>query len=270
MDWLLVFPAGLGMRGAALATVIGNALQTGIMLTHFISRNNTLKLIKPYEFHRTGLQIMKTGSSSSFLDLANVILLVLTNNQMQRYGGDDAMAAWGVVNTTAVFAQALFTGVGQSIQPAVSENYGAENRKRTQKFLFLAIKTTLWMAIAFMVIGELFPVQMTRVFMDVTPDILEAAPPMIRTYYLSFPFLSLNVLSTYYLQSVLRTKDSMTMALTRSLFLPAGLLIALPLVFQLKGVNSAVPVSELCVFLWQYWYYKTRMNLEIYDRKTGK
>lgn len=261
LDWLLVFPVNLGMRGAALATVIGNALQTGIMLTHFVSKANHLELIKPFYFKRTASEIIRTGISSSFLDLGNVILLVLTNNQMQKYGGESGMAAWGVVNTTAVFAQALFTGGGQAIQPAVAENYGAGKIKRTQSFLYLAVRTSLLLSAVFTLIGEMFPVQITRIFMKATPEVLTVASPMIRTYYLSFPFLSLNVLSTYYLQAVMENKISLRVALTRSLFLPCVLLIELPLIFQMKGVYSAVPVSELCVFLWQYWYYREKMHL---------
>lgn len=255
LDWLLVFPMNMGLRGAALATVIGNTVQDLIMLSHFFSKKNTMHLCAPENFMRTLKNIMKTGASSSLLDLGNVVLLVAMNHQVFAYGGPDAMAAWGVINTTAVFAHALFAGVGQAIQPAVAANYGAGNRHRIRQFREKSTRTVLVIAVVFTLLGELFPQTILNIFMDVDEAVLQVGPKMIRTYFLALPFLSINVLSTYFLQSVLKTKVSTWIAMSRSFLMPLAFLSVLPLFFQEEGVISAVPVSEFLVFLFVSAYF---------------
>ena len=121
-DWFFGFPLGMGMTGAALATVIGTCVQVIIMCLHFFSRKCTLRLVKPNHIMPAIRQTLSIGFGASILDLGTVILAIIMNNQIMRYGNATALAVYGVVATISSLFQALYCGVGQAIQPIVSAN----------------------------------------------------------------------------------------------------------------------------------------------------
>lgn len=246
-DWLFCFPLGMGMTGAALATVIGTGLQVVIMCSHFFSKKCTLRLVKPTHILPALGQTLRIGLGASVLDLGTVLLAILMNNQIMHYGDATALAVYGVVATISSLFQALFCGVGQAIQPIVSANCGAGKKDRIQAVWKLALITVVGMGIVFTAIGELFPEGIVRLFMDVTPEVLSAAPSIIRPYFLLFLFLGVTVLSTYHLQSIMHGTMSMVISLLRSMVVSGLLLILLPLAWGLTGVWLAMPLSELIV-----------------------
>ena len=243
-DWFLVFPMGMGMSGAAIATVLGTTLQLLILCSHFFSRKCTLKLIKPHRPFRALGEILTTGFGSSLIESANIVLFCIFNNQIMRYGGSDELAVFGVVATVSFLFQALFSGVGQAVQPIVSINLGAGERGRIRQVFRMSVKTSIIMGVLFTVLGLLLPRQIIRLFMDATPEVLALAPIIVRTYFLTFLFMGISVLSTYYLQSIMRTKISALIALLRGALLSGLLLLVLPLFMGIQGVWWAMPAAE--------------------------
>lgn len=246
-DWFLVFPMGMGMRGAALATVCGTSLQVFIMCSHFWSRRCHLKLSRPFQLGRAVRRILQIGVGSSILDLGTVILAILMNNQIMRYGGATELSVYGVAATIASLFQALFCGVGQAVQPLVSANFGAGKTERIRSVLRMSMLTVLVMGVLFTALGELLPVQITRLFTAATPEVIAAAPTIYRLYFLLFPPLGVTVLATYYLQSVMQDRRSMLIAVLRSAVVSGALLLLLPLMLDINGVWLAMPLSELLV-----------------------
>ncbi|HKL72778.1 MAG TPA: MATE family efflux transporter [Candidatus Onthovivens sp.] len=249
LDWFLVFPLDMGMEGAALATVSGTIIQILIMSTHFFRKKCKLRLVLPHKTLKALYKILIIGFGASVLELGTIFLAIVMNNQIMKYGGESALAVYGVVGTISMLFQAIFAGVGQAIQPLVSANYGAMQEKRIKSFWRRGLITVIIFGVIFMVIGELFPEGIVRLFIDVskTPDTLIIAPSIIRPYFLLFPFLGISVLSTYYLQSIMRGKMSLLIALLRSIILSGAFLYLLPLVLDLNGVWIALPLSEIIV-----------------------
>lgn len=246
-DWFLVFPMGMGMKGAAIATVTGTSLQVIIMCSHFFRKKCQLKLMKPFQLGMAFRKILAIGIGSSVLDLGTVILSIILNNQIMKYGGATELSVYGVVATISSLFQALYCGVGQAIQPLVSANFGAGEKDRIQCVFHMSMLTVIILGIAFTGLGELLPVQITKLFMASTPEVVAAAPAIIRTYFLLFLPLGITVLSTYYLQSIMRSRMSMLIAVLRSMVISGLLLLILPIFFDLTGVWLAMPVSELIV-----------------------
>ncbi len=249
LDWFLVFPVNMGVKGAALATVTGTAVQCFIMLSHFFTKENHLNFIKPYRILPAIKNIITTGAPSSLLDLGNVILAICMNKQMLLWGGPSALGIYGVINTISILCQALFAGVGQTIQPGVSVNHGADNTERVKKFYQLGVKTVLIMGICFTITGELFPNTIIHIFMKTTPEVLSMAPHIMRLYFLCFPFMGFCVLSALYLQAVLQQKVSAFLAVMRSVILPVCLLYTLPVFLKADGVYITMPVSDCMMSL---------------------
>ncbi len=243
-DWFLVFPMGMGMEGAAIATVAGGCLQVLIMHTHFFRKDCHLKLVRPRRFLRGIKRTVAVGFSSGILELGSVIIPVLMNNQIGRYGSNVELAAYGVLAAITPLFQALFSGVGQTIQPLVSVNYGAGNKDRVRDFWQKAFATAGIFGTVFLLLGELFPRQIMKLFVDASPAALQAAPGIFRRYFLLMLPLSLTVLSIYYLQAIVEEKSAVLISALRvALFCAAA--FALPAVCGLKGLWLALPCSEL-------------------------
>lgn len=248
-DWFFVFPLGMGMEGAAIATVMGTSVQCLMLGSHFFRKGCGLKFVRPFRLGKAVRKIFAIGIGSSLLDLGTVIIAIIINNQIMRYGGATELAVYGVIVTLTSLIQAVYCGVGQAIQPLVSVNYGAGQTGRVREFLKLSLLTSGWMGIVFTLTAEAFPIPIIRLFMNATPEVLAAAPEIMRCYAALYLFLGITVLATYYLQSVMRDKASVLVSVLRSLVISGALLYALPLVLGIRGVWLAMPVSEFLVMV---------------------
>lgn len=228
-DYFLVFPMHMGMKGAAVATVLGTTVQAVIMGSHFLTKKCNLKLAMPHDLNKGMNKIIIIGFGAGVLDLGNIVINILMNRQIMSYGTATELSVYGVIATISSLLQALFCGVGQAIQPIVSANYGAGNTERISKVWKLSMKTVVVMGTVFLLVGELFPAQIINVFMSATPEIIEVAKVAIRLYFVLFLALGITVTATYYMQSVLNNKYAMIIAILRSIVLSSAMIIILPL-----------------------------------------
>lgn len=260
LDWFLVFPLGMGMQGAALATVVGTSLQVIIMCTHFCRKKCNLKIVKSYMIRNVFRNIFSVGFGAGVLDLGMVILTIMMNNQIMKYSGTTELAVYGVIVTVTSLFNALFCGVGQAIQPLVSANCGAGNTERIKSFWNLSLGTVIILGIIFTAIGELLPVAMVKLFVDATLDMIDAAPTIVRLFSILFIPLGITVLSTYYLQSIMEDKMSMLIAILRSVIISGSLIYVLPLFLHITGVWIAMPTSETIVAVIALCYINKQKN----------
>lgn len=247
LDWFLVFPLDMGMRGAAIATVTGTSVQVVIMCSHFWQNSCKLRFVKPFKMVSAVRNILEIGFGAGILDLGTVILAVMMNNQIMHYGGTNELAVYGVMATVTSLFQALYCGVGQAIQPLVSANCGAGDMGRFKEFWKLSLGTVLVLGIVFTAIGELAPVQMVKLFVNTTPEVIALAPKIVRLFFILFIPLGITVLSTYYLQSTMHDKVSILIAILRSAIISGIFLYILPLLFDINGIWLALPASEWIV-----------------------
>ena len=257
-DWFFCFPLGMGMTGAALATVLGTCIQVIIMCSHFFTKKCTLRFVKPNHIKPAICQTLSIGFGASVLDLGTVILAIIMNNQIMHYGDTTALAVYGVVATITSLFQALYCGVGQAIQPIVSANCGAMQAERIKQTWKMSFVTVIVLGCVFTAIGELFPEQIVRLFIDATSEVVEAAPSIIRPFFLLFLSLGVTVLATYHLQSIMHGTMSMVIAVLRSVVVSGLLLYVLPLFLDIVGVWIAMPISELVVAAIALFYLHSR------------
>lgn len=246
-DWLFVFPMNMGMGGAALATAFGNVMQTAIMCSHFFSKKCTLRLVKPFKTTRAFCKIITTGFSAGILNIAFMVLTCLFNNQIMRYGGTTELAVFGVVITISALFQQLYGGIGQAVQPLISANYGAGNHARIRMVFRLAVATTAGCSVLFTSIGLFFPNTVVRLFINITPEVLEQAPAIIRINFLGFLFMGINIFATFFLQSVMKSTSSTMIAFLRGIAISTVLVFLLPLWMGADGIWWSVAATELLV-----------------------
>lgn len=246
-DYFFVFTCDMGIYGAGLATAIGSGISFVVMMTHFFSRRNTLRLMKPEGLLGKLREISVTGFSTFFIDVAMGILTVLFNRQIMKYLGANALAIYGPIIQVSTFVQCCAYSVGQASQPIISTNFGAGKGARIKETLRLALWTTVFFGVFWTALSMLCPNVYIRIFMAPTPEILAMAPAIIRTYALSFLLLPFNIFSTYYFQAIMKPKAAFIVSVARGLVISGILILLLPILTGADSLWFAMPVTELLV-----------------------
>lgn len=259
-DVFFVFVLDMGMAGAGLATALGAALSVLVMLTHFFTRGNTLRLGKISSPMKQIRLLLLRGFSPFVADLAMGVVAMLFNRQIMRYFGSDALAVFGVIVQVTGVVQCATYGVGQAAQPILSANYSLGLTDRVRQTMKYALWTVgifglLWMALMLAV-----PNTFVGIFMSPTERVLELAPGIMRIYGLSYLLLPLNILATYYFPSVNRPRPALAVSLARGVVLSGLLVYVLPALLGSGAVWWVMPLTELLVALYALWEMARQKN----------
>ncbi len=246
-DYFFVFTCDMGIYGAGLATAMGCVVSLIVLLTHFKSRKNTLRLVRPDHLPRRLLEISVTGFSSFFIDVAMGILTVLFNRQIMKYLDANALAVYGPIINISTFVQCCAYSVGQASQPIISTNFGAGQRDRIRETLRLALITSASFGVFWTALSLAWPNLYIRIFMKSTPEILDMAPAAIRAYALSFLLLLFNIYSTYYFQAIMKPGTAFVVSVARGLVVSGALILALPALAGAQALWLTMPITELLV-----------------------
>ena len=259
-DYFFVFVLDMGISGAGLATAMGSVLTLMVLLTHFLSPKNTLRLTPIPRFPAQLGAILTTGFSTFFVDLAMGIVTVLFNRQVLTYLGTDALAVYGVIMNISNFVQCCAYSVGQAAQPILSINFGAAKWDRIRRTLKLALGSSALFGVVWTALVLAVPNWFIRAFMAPTAAVLAIAPAIMRCYGLSFLLLPFNVFSTYYFQSIMQPGVSFVISVARGLVVSGGLILLLPALAGGGAVWLAMPITELVVAGYVAWQMK-RLHL---------
>ena len=248
LDIVFVFPMQMGIGGAALASAIGMVIQVLVGITHFFSRKNKLKLIRPKHVVSSVAQIVGNGIPSFFNEFANGFIVLLFNIQILKYCGESALSVYSVISNCVILFNSLFTGVGQSIQPIIATNYGGEKWDRIRQIRRMSFMTIIVMGVLFSMSGILFPNGVCSVFMNPDEEMKRIAQTGLRTYFIAFLPMGINLLTSYYLQSILNVKRSLCISLLRNIVISGIAIFAFPILFGGNSLWMVMPVVEIVVF----------------------
>ena len=249
-DYFFVFTCDMGAFGAGLATAIVSALSFLVMLSHFFTKKNTLRLVRPEGLVRKLKEITATGFAAFFIDVAMGILTILFNRQIMVYLGTNALSVYGVIVNISTFVQCCAYSVGQASQPIISTNFGAGKSGRIRQTLRYALGTVAFFGVFWLVLCLAIPNQFIYIFMDPTEAVLAMAPAIIRTYGLSFLLLPFNIFSTYYFQAVMKPQAAFVVSVSRGLVISGILILILPVIAGAGALWFAMPVTELLVAIY--------------------
>lgn len=267
-DIIFTFTLDMGVFGAGLATSIGSGISFVLMLIHFFKKTNTLRIVRCKDVFSKLWKISQTGFSTFFVDAAMGILTVLFNRQIMKYLGADALAVYGPILTISTFVQCCAYSVGQASQPIISINYGANRSDRIKETLKYSLITVTVFALFWTVLSLSAPTLYIKVFMKATDNILKIGPSMIRIYSISYLLLPLNIFSTYYFQSILKSKTAFIVSIMRGLVLSGTLILVLPLI-KPSLLWFAMPLTEFLTSVFVIWsIHKTLSKLPKVDNKT--
>lgn len=260
-DIYFVFGLKLGMFGAGLATAIGNTISLLTMCAHFFSNMNSLHIVKVNHMFTKAKNIITTGFSSFFVDVAMGIVTALINNQIMKYMNSNALAVYSIIVNISTCVQCCGYSVGQASQPIISASLGAKQYNRIHETLKYATIASFGFSLVWVVLTMLFPTQIVSLLMKATEEVLQITPHIIRLYSLSFILLPFNVFTTYYFQSIMKPSIAFGISLARGAIISGILIMILPAIIGETGIWVAMPITELVVFFIAIYNIKKTYNL---------
>ncbi len=251
LDYVFIGPLGMGVEGAAIATVIGQMVGFGILSHYyFISKKSLLKITLANLRLRWSYlrQIIAIGASSFVINLGTGISASFTNGALAVYGGDPAITSFGAINSLFTLVLMPVLGLLQGIGPIMGYNHGMRQNTRVWKTLWTGIGLGCIFTFTLFALMEIFPEAFVSLFLDPASPTMPVCVHGLRLQMLALPVLSFSVLSTAYFQSTAQGNKSFFISLLRQLLVIVGVLV-LPYFFKLSGVWLASPFSELLSLL---------------------
>lgn len=254
-DYIFIFPMGLGLPGAALATAISPILSIAVCSAHFIKKSNTITFVRKAPSVRLLAQSCQLGISGFVGELSSGVTTTVFNFLLLRLAGNVAVAAYGVVANFALVATAIFNGVAQGAQPLVSQCYGKDEMAGARKLLLLGCGTALGLAALLYGVVFGYTDALTALFNSENSALMAAfAHSGMRIYFVGYFFAGCNIVAAGYLGAVNRPAEASITSLCRGMVAIVVCSLVLSALFGMNGVWAAFPVSEaitlaLTVFL---------------------
>lgn len=246
LDPILIFTFDMGISGAAWATIIAQLITSIMVISHFLSEKNEIKIEK----QKLKLQlitiksILSIGFSAFAMQLASVLFSIIFNNSLKTYGGDIAIGAMTIINSIMVLFLMSAMGVTQGAAPIIGFNYGAKRFDRVKKVLRLELIAVTSICTTTFILVQAFPVALSSIFTKEV-DLIMTASSGMRLFLLMLPLMSAQIVGASYFQAIGEAKKATFLGLLRQVFLLIPLLLNLPSFFGLNGVWGVGPLSDI-------------------------
>ena len=261
LDPLFIYTFGLGIKGAAYATVLAQSLALSWQLYTF-SRPKELLHFKRGTFRLQSSiirNIIAIGLSPFSMNVCACIVVILINNSMVHYGSDLAVGAYGIANKVAFIFVMINMGVNQGMQPIAGYNYGAMRYDRLMKVVkYSIIAATAIMTTGF-IIAMTIPDTCARLF-TTDPTLIDLSAKGIRYIMVAFPVVGYQMVVSNFFQSIGKAKISIVLSLSRQLLILLPLLLVLPTMFGINGVWVSMPVSDTLSAFMAAWIMIVHMR----------
>jgi putative MATE family efflux protein len=254
LDPIFIFTFGMGVKGAALATIISQSASAIWVLRYFMSGKSILKIRKKYLIPNAAIikKITANGIAPFSMQIAASLVTALYNSNLQKFGGDMATASMGVINSVSMMIAMPIFGINQGSQPIMGFNYGARQYDRVRKtFFYAAAAATTITTFGFLIV-QLFPEAIIQTFVGeqgASSELLSIAVPGMRTLLMMFPLIGFQIVSSSYFQATGKPRQSMLLSLSRQVLILIPALLILPGLLGLKGVWMAGPIADSTSFI---------------------
>ena len=248
-DYVLNFPLGMGVKGAAIATA-GSVAVGGVMAIVYFRRSYVIKLVADLSgFRRNILKIMAVGSASFITEIAMSIMMLTGNFIFMRYFGDAGVAAYSIACYLFPLMFMMSNAVAQSAQPIISYNFGSNDSGRVAAAFRLSLRVALLCGAIVTVSIFFLSGGIVSLFIPIDSEAGRIAVHGLPVYSLCALFFALNIAYIGYYQSIGRAKRAMIYTLLRGVSLLVPLFFLLPSLFPGWGMWAAIPASECSTFL---------------------
>ncbi len=244
---LFIFVLGLGIRGAASATIIAQTVAFVIIMKHFSNKANILYWRRDiFTFDKRIIKgIISIGMAPFMLNACACLVVILINRALKEYGGDLAVGAYGgVVNSVLMVFAMIVMGLNQGMQPIAGYNFGAQIYSRVRKVLKLTVLAATAVTTFAFIVSETIPYYVARLF-TTDEELIEVSIRGLRICAAAFPIVGFQMVASNFFQSIGKASKAVVLSSTRQLLLLVPLLLILPAHFKtVESVLACMPISD--------------------------
>lgn len=246
LDYLLMKVFDMGVRGAALATVIAQGANAIFLIRYYLAGKSLIKLkLKNIKFERsTILSILAVGLAPFIMDSATSVQNMIANNLLLKSGGTYAVASMGIIFSVNVIFLMIALGTGDGMQPIVSFNYGAKRPDRNRITLLYTMGIVGAVGLLGLIILELCPNFIISCFIDNNKAIVDVARTGLRIFALSIPFYMVQIVATRYFQALHEKRIATFLAILRPILLFVPIVYMFNYIWGLDGIWISFAVSD--------------------------
>lgn len=245
LDPIFIFWFDMGIKGAAIATVLAQILALIIILVYFSSRNRLLHFRKG--IFRLDLRIardsLSIGLAPFLMNSAACIVTLFINQQLKKYGGDLAIGAYGIVNRICFLFIMINMGLNQGMQPIAGYNFGARKYSRVKEVLWKTVKYATFVTTLGFLIAVVFPHEAVSIFTH-DEDMIELAAKGLRLTVLAFPVIGFQMVSSNFFQCLGMINKAILLSMSRQLLFLIPCIYILPIFMGAEGVWLSFPISD--------------------------
>ncbi len=248
LDPILIFALGMGVRGAALATILSPAISCVWVLLFLCGKKTLLKIRARYLRLQTGIILpsLALGLAMFIMQASESVISICFNSSLQKYGGDTAVGAMTILTSVMQFAMLPLQGLGQGAQPIISYNYGARNAGRVKAAFRLLLKASLCYSCTLWALVMLFPGVFAAIFTP-NPALRSFAAQALRIYLAVLALFGIQIACQITFTAIGSAKNSITVAVVRKFVLLLPLIYLLPAVLPVDrttAVYMAEPIAD--------------------------
>lgn len=254
LDYLFMFPMGMGLEGAALATAVSPIISMAISGTHFFSKKNTVHFVLRRPSFGLLKQSCKLGVPAFIGEMSSGVTTTVFNYLILGLAGNIGVAAYGVVANFSLIATAIFNGVSQGSQPLVSRYYGKGDKPSVKKLLGLGVGTALVIAGIIYGVVYLFTGQLVSLFNSENSSVLAGyAWEGMRLYFTGFLFAGLNIVGAGFLSATEHSKSAFAASVMRGVAAIVGFSFLLSFIWGFRGVWLSFVAAEAVTAVITVW-----------------
>lgn len=251
LDFLFVAVFGLGLKGAAIATVCGEIIGGLVPILYFAGRNHSLLRLGRTSFDAGSiLKTCTNGSSELMTELSSSVVTVLYNTQLMKIAGENGVAAYSTIMYVNFIFVAIFLGYSLGSAPIISFHYGAGNHDELKNMRKKSLRLiTVW-GIGMTIISHIFALPFARFFVGYDSELLAMTIHGFRIYAFVYLLNGFNIFGSSFFTALNNGMVSATISFLRTLVFEVICILLLPVFFGIDGIWSAVLVAEalaLCV-----------------------
>ncbi len=242
---IFIWPLGMGIMGAALATIISQLVALLWQIKLFSNQQEILHFQRGIYKLKSSIvkNIVSIGMSPFAMNVCACVVVIFINAGLSHYGGDLAVGAYGIASKVSFIFVMVTIGLNQGMLPIAGYNYGAQRFDRLMRVLKLAMITATVITTTGFVIAEFFPYQCARLF-TTDSTLIDLSVEGIRIHMLAFPIVGCQMVITNFFQCIGKAKISIFLSLSRQMLFLLPLLVILPPIMKVDGVWTAMPVSD--------------------------
>ena len=246
LDPVFIFVFDLGIKGAALATVLCQLVALAYSLKFLADKSRALHFPRPlFQLNwRIARQSLAIGLGPFLMNCASCVVALFINQQLRRYGGDLAIGAYGIANRLTMMFAMICMGFNQGLQPIAGYNYGARKYSRVKEIFILTAKWEVLVTTLCFLMSVLLPRFAVSLFTN-DETLIDLASKGLRIMNSGFALVGFGMVSSNFFQCLGMVKKSIFLSLTRQLLFLVPVVYILPIWLKETGVWISFPISDL-------------------------